>query len=180
MDDVWMRTYSGARVHILNPQPEEIRVEDIAHALSHLCRFCGHVPRFYSVAQHSVVVSDLLEDLGAPLAFWGLLHDASEAYLHDLHRPLKRSLPGYSELESRMMAAICDRFGLPRRMPEPVRHADNVALATEFRDLYGEPLVNCVAWGRAQPMETVIRPHCSEVAEDLFLVRFEALARRAA
>ena len=146
----------------------------MAHALSNTCRFAGHVPAFYSVAQHSIVVADLVSD-EAP--FWGLLHDASEAYLHDLTRPLKESLPAYRKAERRMMAAICERFGLPPQMPRAVRRADNIALATEFRDLYGESIPNCIAWSKgAQPMESTIRPVCPEVAKDLFLVRYEKLS----
>jgi hypothetical protein len=214
-------------VHIAAPLPEEIDVEDIAHALSHTCRFAGHVPVYYSVAQHSVLVSELIE--GRRAALWGLLHDASEAYLHDLTRPLKRAIEGtpessdrlrylgdvlahdlvdrgivrregwmvvanaittavredrihrgvtYAELERRMMAAICGRFGLPPAMPAEVVTADNVVLATELRDVCHETHQHCVSWAGAEPMDRRIKPLCPEVAKDLFLVRFEKLAVR--
>ena len=173
----WLRTYSGRSVHILNPFPDEIHIEDIAHALSQTCRFGGHTPVFHSVAHHSVLVSELLEP---NLALWGLLHDASEAYLHDITRPLKRALPNYAGLEARMMSAVCARFGLPPKMPAPVKTADNIVLATEFRDLFDEPISNCVLWAGAEPMQWVITPLSPVAAKDLFLFRFDELTRRAA
>jgi hypothetical protein len=225
----WLRTYAGRHVHILNPRPADIYIQDIAHALAHTCRFAGHTPAFYAVAQHSVLVSELLTP---DLALWGLLHDASEAYLHDLTRPLKRVLcgsslrtakrqqylgeafaqhlvdrrivrehfrgavantistaisedrlgngPTYGDLETRMTAAICDRFGLPREMPSRVKTADDIVLATEFRDLFDEPISNCIRWASALPMERLITPLSPQAAKDLFLLRFEELTRRAA
>ena len=83
----WIQTMSGVIFYPLDPRPEEIRIEDIAHALSHQCRFAGHCREFYSVAEHSVRVS---RELPQEFMLWGLLHDASEAYLVDLPRPIKR------------------------------------------------------------------------------------------
>lgn len=184
--ELFLPTCTGRRVHLVNPQPEEIDIEDIAHALSHTCRFAGHVPVHFSVAQHSVLVSELLGKHGPDVALWGLLHDASEAYLHDLTRPLKRALQDdshgwkYGELERRMMAAICVRFRLHSAMPPLVKAADNAVLAAELRDLLHQPLATCVLWAGAQPMKRTIKPHCPEAAKDIFLVRFEKLvsARR--
>ena len=181
----WLRTFTGRSVHILNPRPEEICIQDIAHALANTCRFGGHTPVFYSVADHSLLVSELVPE---SLALWGLLHDASEAYLHDLTRPLKRVLDSagpqdvtrYAELERRMMAAVCSRFGLPEEMPSLVKAADNTVLATEFRDLFDEPISNCIRWAGAEPMRRSITPVRPDAARDLFLLRFEELTRRAA
>src|SRR5579885_2784587 len=88
----WIQTYCGVAFYPLDPRPEEILIEDIAHALSMLCRFTGHVKRFYSVAQHCVYVSHRCDPKDA---LWGLLHDAAEAYLNDISRPVKslRELP---------------------------------------------------------------------------------------
>jgi uncharacterized protein len=83
----WIQTYTGKQFWPLSPLPEDIVIEDIAHALSMQCRFGGHVRTFYSVAQHSVHVSLLVEP---QYALWGLLHDAAEAYLVDLPRPIKK------------------------------------------------------------------------------------------
>src|SRR5208282_6622849 len=85
-DRAWIRTFSGGRFYVLEPRVEDVRIEDIAHALSMQCRFTGHVREFYSVAEHSVWVSRYShrED-----ALWGLLHDASESYIGDMSTPLK-------------------------------------------------------------------------------------------
>ena len=124
-----MQVASGARFYPLDPRPEEIQIEDVAHALGHLCRFAGHTSSFYTVAQHSVLVSRICEPQDA---LWGLLHDASEAYLGDMVRPLKRQpeMASYQEAEERLMAAICERFGLPAAMPESVVRADEIGRAS--------------------------------------------------
>lgn len=88
----WIQTYTGRQFWPLDPKPEEVCIEDIAHALSQQCRYAGHTIRFYSVAQHSVEIA-----LRVPraAALWGLLHDAAEAYLVDLPRPVKYLMPAY-------------------------------------------------------------------------------------
>jgi hypothetical protein len=129
----WILTSTGRRFWPLDPRPEDIDIEDIAHALSHLCRYGGHCREYYSVAQHSVLVSYICPP---NQALWGLLHDAAEAYLCDVPRPIKTMLPGYATMEGIVMAAIIKRFNLtPTREPDEVRLADNVLLATEMRDL---------------------------------------------
>lgn len=135
----WLQTFTMRQVYPLDLRPEDVAVEDIAHALSLQCRFAGHTRGLYSVGQHSLLVADYLRDRGepAPVVLWGLLHDASEAYLSDIPRPLKR-LPAfafYREAERRAMGAICERFGLDPVEPPVVKHADGVLLATEARDL---------------------------------------------
>lgn len=87
---------SGEFVSLRGPEPSTIKVDDIAHALSHICRFGGHTHVFYSVAQHSLLVHDLVEHLGASpeVRLAALLHDAHEAYVGDLTTPLKRELRG--------------------------------------------------------------------------------------
>ncbi len=130
----YIPTYTGKLFHILEPDPSNICIEDIAHSLSYCCRFTGHTKFHYSVAAHSIMVSMLVPPVDE---LWGLLHDASEAYIQDISRPLKYSglMTGYLELEKRMQNAVCDRFGLPHDEPESVHLADNIALATEFRDV---------------------------------------------
>ena len=108
----WMQTYTGRQFWPLDPRPEEVVIEDIARALSMQCRFAGHCAKFYSVADHSVRVS-MLADENSTLALAGLLHDAAEAYVVDVPRPLKRFLPGYKEIEREVARAIEKRFGLP-------------------------------------------------------------------
>lgn len=124
----WLQTFTGRRVDLFAPLPEQIDIEDIAHALAHECRYAGHVREFYSVAQHSVIVSDLCETEDA---LWGLLHDASEAYLGDVVKPLKvtGAFAEYRKLEARMQAAICCRFGLPMEEPPRVMEIDKALVA---------------------------------------------------
>lgn len=125
----WMQTFTGRRFYPLSPRPEDVDPVDIAHALSLLCRYGGHVDRFYSVAEHCVLMS---RAVAPEHALWALLHDATEAYVVDVPRPLKRSLPGYKDIESVVMVAIVERFGLPSVfMPDQVHDADNRILLTE-------------------------------------------------
>lgn len=125
-------TFRGQHVNILYPHPESFTISDIAHALSLLCRFTGHVQHFYSVAQHSIAVSHLVPE---ELALTGLLHDASEAFLGDVSSPLKRLLPDYKQLEAGMEQVIAVKFGTTYPMPDAVKQADLIMLATERRDL---------------------------------------------
>lgn len=131
----WFVTYSGRRFFPFDPHPADVELVDIAHALSLVCRFGGHCARFYSVAQHSVLVSHLV----APsIALHGLMHDAAEAYVGDVIRPIKRELPGFDHLERRVSMAIEERFQL-RKLEwserQALKAADNIALVTERRDL---------------------------------------------
>lgn len=128
-------TFSGIAFEPLNPDPTLITIEDIAHALGNSCRFTGHVRRFYSVAQHSVFCTDLVPD---EMKLTALLHDASEAYLSDIARPIKMQPEFgdvYKKAEKRLEEAIATRFGLIYPYPAEVKWADNVMLRTEQRDL---------------------------------------------
>lgn len=133
----WMQTYTGRQFWPLDPRPEEIYIEDIAHSLSNMCRFLGHCKNFYSVAEHSVRVSWYIKDAGGTLLdqYAGLLHDASEAYLVDVPRPVKPYLTNYKELELNMEKCIETKFNLQGANWELVKKGDNVLCATEKRDL---------------------------------------------
>ena len=121
-------TYTGNIFDPFNPDSNNITIEDIAHHLSNLCRFNGSTFRFYSVAEHSLMVSYLVHPSNAK---WALLHDASEAYVIDLPKPLKVKFPGYQALEKTVQKAVCYRFGLNYQMPNEVKKADLFALAQE-------------------------------------------------
>lgn len=128
----WMQTFTGRRFYPLDPRPDEIDPIDIAHALSLLCRYGGHVDRFYSVAEHCVLMSEWVAPENALAA---LLHDATEAYVVDVPRPLKRVLAGYREIESNVWGAITARFNLNPYLPMQVNVADNRILLTERNTL---------------------------------------------
>jgi hypothetical protein len=178
--DPFIETYRGVRFRPLAPIVDDICIEDIAHALANQCRFSGHVRHRYSVAEHSVRVSELVASWGAPRAvvLWALLHDASEAYLVDLPTPLKGHPligNGYRSSEHRLMKAVCRRFRLPPNQPPVVARADAVLLATEVRDLmFNRP----AHWRKLveKPLPERIRPWPPDVAEYEFLRRFRLLS----
>lgn len=150
---MWMQTYTGKRFDPLNPDPTLIDIEDIAHALSNICRFGGHSSRFYSVAEHSVLVGEALWNLhhDADLALAGLLHDAAEAYLGDVPRPLKYrpEFEAYRQAEYKLELHVIDRFDLKRGFGDPeIKRVDNAILADEAREFMGNP---GEAWGLTEP-----------------------------
>lgn len=124
----YLTTFSGKQFWPLDPRPEDIDPVDIAHSLSMQCRYAGHCQKFYSVAEHCVHLSNLVKPENA---LWALLHDASEAYLIDVPRPIKRYLNGYVELEAEVMKAICHYFELEIEMPLEVKNADFRILSDE-------------------------------------------------
>jgi uncharacterized protein len=175
----WIALQSGTKWFIMDPHPEDVKIADIAHGLSLICRFGGHCKEFYSVAQHSVVVADILKDaepFDYTLQMYGLVHDASEAFLGDVVRPLKRQLPAYKELEGLTSSVIFAGLDLPTLPPDQwaaVKHADNVALMTERRDL-----VNHCGHAWSQPEEPLpyhLKPMSPGFARRSFLNRFEML-----
>ena len=133
----YLQTVSGRWVNPFDPDPEQLDAGDIARALANQCRFGGHCRVFYSVAQHSVIVSELVEERGgdADDAFAALMHDASEAYLGDMPHPLKhRSALGsaFKEAEAHLERALVARFGIKPDVPE-IKRVDRSLLATERR-----------------------------------------------
>ena len=175
----WMQTYSGRQFWPLDPRPDEVCIEDIAHALSNMCRFAGHVREFYSVAEHCVRVSWLAPDHDRMIAIAALLHDATESYVVDVPRPLKRFLPGYREIEDRVARCIEVAFDLETGILDhpSVKHWDEVLLATEARDLMGGESAG--KWHlRAGPMDEIIEPWSPQGARAAFLNRFGALRVR--
>jgi len=105
----WIQTFTGKRLDLDPPNPDQIGIEDIAHGLSMLCQFNGQCTRFYSVAEHSVHVS---YEIAPELALAGLLHDAAEAYLGDVPSPLKRQLDQFKTFEDQMEIAIGKKFDI--------------------------------------------------------------------
>lgn len=170
----WMQTAGGRQFWPLDPRAEEIFIDDVAHSLSNLCRYNGHSSMFYSVAEHSVLVSRVLEGTGLELV--GLLHDATEAYVADVPRPLKRMLVGYADIEDGVWKAVAERFGLPAEMPAEVHTADNAVLLAEKIPLMGK--VHEWDMPGVVAADVTIRGLSPEDARREFMDRFRELTAR--
>lgn len=118
---------SGANLDLLDPWSSRFTIDDIAHGLAHTCRYAGQCSAFYSVAEHSLHVADVI----AEFELEALLHDGAEAFIGDVTRPLKQLLPEYKRIEAEVEAAIFARFGMLRGMPPEVKRADLEVLAAE-------------------------------------------------
>lgn len=158
-------THSGIEFDVCKPDPDLIEIEDIAHALSNICRFTGHTKHFYSVAQHSYLCATLVPK---EHQLETLLHDAAEAYIGDVSSPLKAQLPGYQMIEFKLDQAIRQRFGLPAKKTPWVKEADLQMLAAEKAQLmpqFEEPwdILN----GVAMP-EVTINHHPNEYVRHVF------------
>lgn len=163
----WIATYTGKWIEPLNPDPSAIDIKDIAHSLALQCRFTGHTSKFYSTAQHSYYVSKLVP---VEFALWGLLHDASEAYVSDIARPVKHAKAEFGEIyravEETLAKAVTERFGLSWPEPEEVKVADKKMLRAEQRDLMkNDPLPGDI-W------EGTVNPWGPDKAERKFIVRY--------
>jgi len=148
-EDVWIQSYGGYKLKPFNIDPASVSILDIAHSLSMLCRFGGHIREFYSIAQHSVHVADILAgdaQESTRVAFIGLLHDCSEYALMDVPRPIKKVLPEYIAAEETLSYAIYDVFGVRKEEVDAaksvVKWADNVALVWEAKNLLGGPPID--------------------------------------
>ena len=173
----WIQTYSGGQFHILDPQQDEILITDVGHALAMLCRFTGHVRRFYSIAEHSVLGSRLVPPGDA---LWFLLHDASEAFINDINRPLKHFTgvgPAYIPIEAVVMKAICKKFRLPEEEPASIKKIDNAMLMAEKEQLLA-PMEWDSKYGEIKPANIKVKCWAPEVAEVEFLHRFYELTNK--
>src|SRR5262245_58620631 len=124
----WMQTYTGLAFWPMDPRPDEVRLDDIAAALSKLCRYGGQGVKFYSVAEHCVHVAEAAPDY---CKLDALLHDASEAYLCDVIRPIKSHLTNYVAIEARLQRVIAHRFRVCFPIPDVVKRLDTGILADE-------------------------------------------------
>jgi len=164
--DYFVQTYTGKKFYPFNPQADQIDIVDIAHSLSRICRFGGHIEQFYSVAQHSVLVSDMV-----PLEYAteALLHDASEAYIGDIVSPVKRGFPDLQTVEESIQRVIAYKFNLDYPFSEYTKEADLLALATEGRDLRISNSWN--SDNMPTPMVAKIKPCDMETAKSMFILK---------
>ena len=167
----WVQTASGRNFYPTEPKEEDVYIEDIAHALSLMCRFGGHCKTFYSVAEHSVRASWLVP-FEHGLAC--LLHDAAEAYFADIVKPIKMEFPIFEEIENKILNVIFKKYGLVLPFHESVTQADITMLFTEKRDLMtqSDPWQNPTNVG---PLKGPIQPWDPDVAKSQYLLRFDEL-----
>ena len=127
-----IRTFTGQYVNVINPNPDTINIEDIAHSLANMPRFGGHLKHFYSVAEHSLLCMDYVAD---NLKLQALLHDASEAYLMDMPKPIKNHLPDYQIIEYKIQSVINKKFGLPIDLDKSIKVVDKKIIEFEWQKL---------------------------------------------
>lgn len=171
----WMMTYTGKVYTPHEPKPEDIRITDVAHSLSMICRYGGHTRWFYSVAEHSVHVSHMVPPA---FALEALLHDASEAYVGDMIIPLKWSgkLEEFKRIEKLNDVAVRIRFGLPHEESDEVKKADTDIRETEWMTLMQAiPPERNWEWPGVLDPTVHLKLWCPSVAEDMFLDRFRQL-----
>lgn len=176
MKNDWIQTYTGKKFFPLKPQIEDICIEDIAHSLAMQCRYVGHTKEFYSVAQHSVLISRFWFAENQELRKYALLHDASEAYLSDIPRPLKQldEFNFYRQAERRLQVMIYLRFGLDPVEPDEVKKADYEILCEEAMS---EKLMSPLHpdwYARCEPTIT-FQSYCPKQAEVMFLAEHKTL-----
>ncbi len=149
----WMMTRSGTRFYPLDPRPNEIHIADIIHHLARVCRYGGAVLGHYSVAEHCCHLADFftgpwpghsVDKTGYARA--ALLHDAAEAYIGDLIRPIKPNLPEFAAIEAPLEQMIWLRFGLPRTLPAAVKAADTAIIGDERRALFSAHSLDLARW----------------------------------
>ena len=168
-------TYSGIEFFPLDARVEDVRIFDIAHATGMKCRYTGQCHQFYSVAQHAVFVSEIMEAMKCSIEeqFIGLMHDAQEAYLPDVASPIKGHLPGYREIELRLEAVIAQAFAFEFPHPKVVKVADAEAFKHEYRQIMPE-----LMWWKGDPPKykwAELEPWDPEFAREKFLQRFRRL-----
>jgi hypothetical protein len=168
----WMQTFTGRKFWPIDPRAHEIDIVDIAHALSLQCRFAGHCLKFYSVAEHCVLLS---QHVSKPNALWALLHDAAKAYLTDIPRPLKSSLPQYKQYEQVLMHEICIALNLDLPEPSEVTLADTAILTDEARQNMSVPPEEWSTHGNG--LGAVLQFWYPPRAEVEFLRAYEALRK---
>ena len=168
---------SGAIFNYNKPEDSNVTIIDIANALGNICRFAGHLPYFYSVAQHAVNVSYLVPPA---FALTALMHDTAEAFTNDLPTPLKHAIPVFKELEERIEAAMATRFGFTYPLPPEVKLADLQMLGLEKTYIKGDtnhwPVLDGVEYAHLRD-KVDLAPWSPADAGWRFAARYDELTR---
>lgn len=168
-----MATFTNKKFYCLDPRPEDIHIVDIAHSLSMKCRFNGHSDRFYSVAEHSMAVAN---QCSPENKLYGLLHDAAEAYLPDIPRPVKYSVEVIAnqirEIEHNIMRVILNKYGLKDEIPDEVREVDSRMCLTEGNMLMKDTSEWDLRW-KHKPYDMILYCMGPRTAKNTFLSNFK-------
>lgn len=173
-----IKVSAGHYVDLGNPDPETIEVNSIAAALSKVCRFGGHCPKFYSVAEHSIhaTAMAIAEGFGGDALVAVFLHDAAEAYIGDMMKPLKVMMPQYSEAEQRMESAIESAFGIKfGRFTDTIKRFDRAMLKAEKVTMWPEDTEKWAGFGEIEDREVKFQFWTPSDAEMQFLAMARTL-----
>lgn len=175
LDSLWLRTYLGGSFEPFNPKPVSIEIEDIAHSLSMQCRWNGHIDEFYSVAQHCLLTSYLVDD---KYMLEALMHDATEAYIGDVPSPVKAGLPEYIHTEDKIWKAIARKFKMREVLPKEIKDADvymmkleKKVLVRDYEDGFHDDVENL-------KIRLDIKPMGPKMAKQQFMERFHELTKK--
>jgi hypothetical protein len=168
--DRWIQTFDGVKFEPFMPRAEDVNIKDIAHSLAMICRFNGHCQRFYSVAEHCIHISNLVSN---EARLFGLMHDAAEAYIGDIARPLKPHMGDIKAIEADIMNAVLIRFNI---MPSAdiiaeVKEADTRMLKTEQLQIMS-PTPDSWGLDDIEPYKLKLKCWEWQEAEDKFLKAF--------
>ena len=167
-----MMLASGKRFDFLDPASSDFDIEDIAHGLAHVCRYAGQCRMFYSVAEHSLLVSETVDEF----ALEALMHDAAEAFIGDITRPLKQLLPEYKAIESLIERVINERFGLKGEAKAVIKEADLRVLAAEQNQVMAQGCSDWAGEAGIVPANITVQGLTPNAAKDRFLLRFHKLS----
>lgn len=176
-EDAWIETVSGIAFFPFRPTAAMVSIEDIAHALSSTCRWNGHTTQFYSVAEHSILMSDYLRGRGhsKETCLTALLHDAAEAYVSDVPGPIKPHFPGFKEMEEGIDRAVAKKFGSNYPFDPVVKELDRAMIGTEHDQLFGEAFRQDFANMPRVDIQVRCWHECR--AYDHFMGRYQSLRR---
>ncbi|MEE9366983.1 MAG: YfbR-like 5'-deoxynucleotidase [Dehalococcoidales bacterium] len=177
----WIETYTGLAFSIVDPRPDDVRLVDIAHALSNTCRYNGHCKRFYSVAEHSVHLARFIRYRiynTRAVALAALLHDAAEAYTGDFPTPFKWALPELKYIENAIQQAVHDHYCIKPEdyKVQVIDDLDKRIVKDERKALMTESGLPWGAIDGLEPLDINIECWKPEIAEDRFLATFHMLA----